>query len=198
MARAPALQAGGRRFDSDYLHKRFDHLIGPFFVFHTRVSLTTPLLNIPSRVTEVYMLYFSPMNLICIPPFFICMKVPMYASHFCLLWPLFRIPSEFISSKFTERCVILGKNGVQICHYSFFKRSFDYARYSMCNLISHYLILSPGRCSVQSCPLNPRHRFSGEKWCVAAQFQMISQYTCRDTPISLIFHVSRARLIPFH
>ena len=40
----------------------------------------------------------------------------------------------------------------------------------MSNLISHYLILSsPGRSSVQSCSLNPRHRFSSEKWCVAAQ-----------------------------
>ena len=33
LARAPALQAGGRRFDSDYLHKRFDRMIGPFFVY---------------------------------------------------------------------------------------------------------------------------------------------------------------------
>ena len=38
-----------RRFDSDYLHKRFDHLVGPFFVFHTLVSLTKLLSNIPSK-----------------------------------------------------------------------------------------------------------------------------------------------------
>lgn len=28
--------------------------------------------------------------------------------------------------------------------------------------------------------------------------QLISHYTCRDTPFSLIFHVSRAGLITFH
>ena len=102
-----------------------------------------------------------------------------------------------IPSKFTERYVYLR----ECCTYLLLlilKRCFDYARYGMCNLISHYLILSPGRCSVQSSSLNPRHRFSGEKWCVAAQFQLISHYTCRDTPFSLIFHVSRAGLIPFH
>ena len=107
LARAPALQAGGRRFDSDYLHKRFDHLIGPFFVFHTQVFLTTPLLNIPSRVTEVYILSLATLTLIRLPPFFTCMKVSMSAYHPCLLWPLFRIPSEFIPFKFTERCVYL-------------------------------------------------------------------------------------------
>ena len=64
-----------------------------------------------------------------------------------------------------------------------FKICFDYVRYGMCNLISHYLILSsPGRCSVQSCSLNPRHRFSDEKMCVAAQFSTdfplyVSRYT---------------------
>ena len=35
LARAPALQAGGRRFDSDYLHKiKLDHLIGLFLLLY--------------------------------------------------------------------------------------------------------------------------------------------------------------------
>ena len=55
----------------------------------------------------------------------------------------------------------------------------------MCNLISHYLILSPGRCSVQSCCLHPRHRFSDEKRCVAAQIST-------DFPL----YVSRHTLFP--
>ena len=102
MARAPALQAGGRRFDSDYLHKRFDHLIGPFFVFRTLTSLTTPLSNIPLRVTEVYILSLATLTLIRIPPFFTCMKVPMSAYHPYLLWPLLRILLAFILSKVTD------------------------------------------------------------------------------------------------
>ena len=69
----------------------------------------------------------------------------------------------------------------------------------MCNLISHYLILSPGRCSVQSSSLNPRHRFFEEKRCVAAQISTdfplyVSRYTlfphfpcvaCRVNSLSL-------------
>ena len=34
LARAPALQAGGRRFDSDYLHKKSSTLRSGFFLFY--------------------------------------------------------------------------------------------------------------------------------------------------------------------
>ena len=149
-------------------------------------------------------------------------KLPMCSYYPCLLWILFVfllflsvwmcpwvliipvyysrysvfLPSLFLPNLPNDAFILA--NAVHICSYWFFKRSFDYARYGMCNLISHYLILSPGRCSVQSSSLNPRHRLSDEKGCVAAQIQLISLYLCRDTPFSLIFHVLRAGLIPFH
>ena len=158
-------------------------------MFHTPVSLTTLLSNISSKWT---MCSFYPFLLWLLFVFLRSLSV------WKCQWVLIILPTmAVIPSKFTERYVYLR----ECCTYLLLlilKRCFDYARYGMCNLISHYLILSPGRCSVQSCSLNPRHRFSGEKWCVAAQFQLISHYTCRDTPFSLIFHVSRAGLIPFH
>ena len=143
-----------------------------FCVPYPGISNYTPF-KYSFKVTDVFILSLSPLTLIRIPPFFICMKVPMIAYRPYLLWPLFlpNLPNDTF---------ILG-SAVHICSYRFFKRCLDHARYGMCNLISHYLILSPGRCSVQSCSLNPRHRFSGEKWCIAAQFQLISHYTCRDT-----------------
>jgi hypothetical protein len=166
-------------------------------VFHTQVSLTTPLSNIHSKWP---MSSYHPFLIWLL--FVFLRSLSVWKCQWLLIVPAYYGRySVFLLSLFLSNSLnyafILG-NAVQICPYWFFKRSFDYARYGMCNLISHYLILSPGRCSVQSCSLNPRHRFSSEKWCVAAQFQLISHYTCRDTPFSLIFHVSRAGLIPFH
>ena len=158
-------------------------------VWASHFCLLWPLFRIPlafilSKVTDVFILSLSPLNLIRIPPFFICMNVSMSAYHPCLLWPLFRIPSEFIPSKFTERCVYLRK-----CYtFWFWPYLLKYVWLRsiwMCNLISHYLILSPGRCSVQSCCLHPRHRFSDEKRCVAAQIST-------DFPL----YVSRHTLFP--
>ena len=149
-------------------------------------------------------------------------KLPMCSYYPCLLWILFVslrslsvwkclwvliipvyysrysvfLPSLFLPNLPNDAFILA--NAVHICSYWFFKRSFDYARYGMCNLYLITLSYHQGVGSVQSCPLNPRHRLFDEKGCVAAQIQLISLYLCRDTPFPLIFHVSRAGLIPFH
>ena len=101
-------------------------------------------------------------------------KLPMCSYYPCLLWILFVslrslsvwkclwvliipvyysrysvfLPSLFLPNLPNDAFILA--NAVHICSYWFFKRSFDYARYGMCNLISHYLILSPRRwfCSI--------------------------------------------------
>ena len=101
-------------------------------------------------------------------------KLPMCSYYPCLLWILFVslrslsvwkclwvliipvyysrysvfLPSLFLPNLPNDAFILA--NAVHICSYWFFKRSFDYALYGMCNLISHYLILSPRRwfCSI--------------------------------------------------
>ena len=54
MARAPALQAGGRRFDSDYLHKRSDICQAFFYLF------------LRSRSSAAIVYIASPLELIAV------------------------------------------------------------------------------------------------------------------------------------
>ena len=66
MARAPALQAGGRRFDSDYLHKiHWKEISGGFFLF-TKVQAFVLSMILPTFVDVLYSLIMRYITAIAI------------------------------------------------------------------------------------------------------------------------------------
>ena len=97
LARAPALQAGGRRFESVYLHQNDlgTQLFGcVFFIFHQFYLLSPTCWQIPIQIykskliykqkktCDFHVFYFSQI------PFIVCFLLPWFQSQQDLFEPL--------------------------------------------------------------------------------------------------------------